>query len=166
MERPADTRTDLDQGFKIRKARGDEFAAIKRMSAEQTFLELDEFEWQDRESIKRDHLERLDLFFKRPGNEFYVVEAKDGKMAGYVWFGVSERPFSGTKVGWVYEIEVVPEYRRRGIGEVLLRHALKVSKERGFSQTGLMVNQKNKVASSLYEKVGFQTEFRLMSRRN
>jgi ribosomal protein S18 acetylase RimI-like enzyme len=46
-----------------------------------------------------------------------------------------------------------------------MRHALMVSKERGFSQTGLMVNAKNRAAWSLYEKLGFQTEYRIMNRK-
>jgi len=157
---------ELDENLTIRRASEGEIEEIKRMSARQTILELDEYELQEKERIEKDDLKRLDVFLRRPGNEFYVAATREGAMAGYVWFGVSERPFSGIKVGWIYDIEVVPEHRGRGIGEALMRHALKVSKERGFSQTGLMVNQKNEVAWSLYEKLGFQTEYRIMSRRD
>jgi ribosomal protein S18 acetylase RimI-like enzyme len=150
----------------IRRARGDELDVIKQMSVKQAILELDEHERQERERIEKDDMKRLDVFFKKSGNEFYVAIGKNGEMAGYVWFGVSERPFSGVRVGWIYDIEVVPEYRGKGIGEALMRHALKVSKERGYDQIGLMVNQKNRVAWSLYEKLGFQTEYRIMSRRD
>ena len=152
--------------FTIRRARDDELDTIRRMSAKQTILELDEFELQEKERIEKDDLKRMDEFFRKPGNEFYVAEGEDGAMAGYVWFGVSERPFSGNKMGWVYDIEVVPEFRGKGIGEALMKHAMKVSRDRGFAQTGLMVNQQNKVAWTLYEKLGFQTEHRIMSRRN
>ena len=149
----------------IRRAREDELPLIKQLSVKQTILELDEYERQERERIETDDMKRLDVFFKKPGNEFYVAEAESGKMAGYVWLGVSERPFSGLKTGWIYDIEVLPAFRGKGIGEALMRHALKVSRAKGFAQTGLMVNQKNSVAWSLYEKLGFQTEYRIMNRR-
>lgn len=138
---------------------------IKQLSVQQTILELDEYERQEKERVEKDDTQRLEAYFKKPGNEFYVAESEEGEMAGFLWFGVSERPFSGIKVGWVYDIEVVPQFRGKGYGEALMRHALKLSKEKGFPQTGLMVNEKNKVAWSLYEKLGFQADYRLMSRR-
>ena len=109
---------------------------------------------------------RLDAMMSRGRNEFYVAEGEGGEMAGYVWFGASERPFSGLRVGWIYDVLVLPGYRGKGIGEALMKHALMVSKERGFAETGLMVNAGNRAAWSLYEKLGFQTEYRIMSRRN
>jgi ribosomal protein S18 acetylase RimI-like enzyme len=153
----------LPEGVTIRKARDEELETIKRLSVKQTTLELDEYERQERKLTEEDDYKRLEVFFKKEGNEFYVAES-EGKMAGYVWFGVSERPFSGLKVGWIYDIEVLPEFRGKGIGEALMKHAMRISKERGYAQMGLMVNEKNKVAWSLYEKLGFETEYRVMSR--
>ena len=150
----------------IRRAHEDELEVIKEMSVEQTILELDEDEMQEKERVMKDDMKRLEVFFRKEGNEFYVAETGDSKdMAGYVWLGVSERPFSGKKVGWIYDILVLPSYRGKGIGEALMKHALQVSRERGFGQAGLMVNSKNRVALSLYEKLGFQTEYRVMTRR-
>lgn len=148
----------------IRKARQDELDVIKRLSAKQTLLELDEYERQEKERVEEEDLDRLEAFFKKEGNEFYVAETGDGEMAGYVWWGVSQRPFSGIKIGWIYDIEVLPSYRGRGVGEALMRHVLGVSRSRGFYQTGLMVNEKNRAAWSLYEKLGFHTEHRIMAR--
>ncbi len=150
----------------IRRAREGELEVIKKLSVKQTLLELDEYERQEKERIEEDDMKRLDVFFRKAGNEFYVAEAgKKGEMAGYVWFGVSERPFSGMKIGWIYDIEVLPSYRGKGVGEALMTYALKVSRERGFGQAGLMVNSKNKVALSLYEKLGFRTEHMIMTRQ-
>ena len=157
--------TRLSERVTIRRARGDELPIIKQESVKQTILELDEHELQERERVEKDDAQRLDGYFKKPGNEFYIAEAENGEMAGYVWFGVSERPFSRMKMGWIYDIQVVPAFRGKGIGEALMKHALRVSRERGFGQTGLMVNQKNRAAWSLYEKLGFQTEYRIMGRR-
>ena len=69
------------------------------------------------------------------------------------------------RVGWIYDLLVVPEYRGRGVGEALLKHALGVSRRNGYDLTGLMVRANNKVAYSLYEKLGFKPEHVVMSRK-
>lgn len=137
--------------------------AIKELTVNELDMELDDIERQDKERVAMEARKEADMFFAREGNEFYVAES-DGAMAGYLWWGTSQRPFSGTKVGWVYDVQVMPSFRGRGIGEALMKHALKVSREKGLRQTGLMVNEKNSVAWSLYEKLGFRTDHRLMSR--
>ena len=154
----------MPEEVKIRRAREDELPIIKQLSVKQTILELDEVERQQKERIEKENMRRLDAFFRKPGNDLFVAEARSGEMAGYVWLGVSERPFSGVEIGWICDIEVLPQFRGRGVGEALMRQALEASKERGFARIGLMVNQKNKAAWSLYEKLGFQTEYRIMSK--
>ena len=42
------------------------------------------------------------------GSEFYAALVERGpEIAGYVWFGASDRPFSQKKGGWIYDIQVV-----------------------------------------------------------
>jgi len=156
----------LPQEIAIRRAKESELAKIRELSIEELPAELDDDELKFVQRAKEVFGERLDAILARTGNEFYVAQlGTDGGMAGYVWFGVSQRLFSGTEIGWIYDLLVLPEHRGKGIGEALMRHALKVSSERGFAQTGLMVNAKNKAAWSLYEKLGFQTEYRIMNRK-
>ena len=156
----------LPEEIAIRRARESERSRIRALSIEELPAELDDDELKFVQRAKEVFGERLDAILTRPGNEFYVAQVgTDEGIAGYVWFGVSQRPFSGAEIGWIYDIMVVPEHRGKGIGEALMKHALKVSKERGFTQTGLMVNAKNKAAWSLYEKLGFQNEYRIMNRR-
>jgi len=156
----------LPQEIAIRRAKESELPQIREMSIEELPAELDDEELKFVQRAKEVFGKRLDVILTRSGNEFYVAQVgTDEMIAGYVWFGVSQRLFSDTEIGWIYDILVLPEHRGKGIGEALMRHALKVSKERGFAQTGLMVNTKNKVAWSLYEKLGFRTEYRMMSRK-
>jgi len=157
----------LSQEITIRKAKGGELLRIKEWSIEELPAELDDDELKSTERAKEVFGRRLGALLTRSGNEFYVAQvgAEEG-IAGYLWFGISERPFSGMKIGWIYDIMVLPEHRGKGVGEALMRHALRMSNERGLSRTGLMVNQKNKVAWSLYEKLGFQTEYRIMGKRD
>ena len=150
----------------IREAKESELPRIREWSIEELPAELDDDELRFTQRAKEAFGKRLDALLTRSGNKFYVAQlGQDEQIAGYLWFGVSERPFSGMRIGWVYDIMVLPGHRGKGVGEALMRHALKVSKERGYAQTGLMVNQKNKVAWTLYEKLGFQTEYRVMNRR-
>lgn len=149
----------------IREARENELPLIMKMSVDELPAELSEVELSHLESVKKEFARRLESLLRRGGNEFYVAEARGSPgIAGYVWFGVSERPFSGVQVGWIYDIMVLPTHRGKGVGEALLRHAVRVIRERGFIETGLMVNSKNRVARSLYEKLGFQPQYIIMAR--
>ena len=157
----------MPQEITIRRAKESELPLIRKMSIEELPSELDDDELRFVQKAKEVFGKRLDAILARSGNEFYVAQVgNDVGMAGYVWFGIAQRPFSEVDIGWIYDILVLPEHRGKGVGEALMRHALKLSKGRGFTQTGLMVNAKNKAASSLYEKLGFQTEYRIMNRRD
>ena len=152
--------------IEIREAGKDELSTVKRLSVAELPDELNEFEREEMDRSKRVFAEKLEVLLRREGNEVYVATV-DGasEMAGYVWFGISERPFSDMRVGWIYDLLVVPEYRGRGVGEALLKHALGVSRRNGYDLTGLMVRANNKVAYSLYEKLGFKPEHVVMSRK-
>jgi ribosomal protein S18 acetylase RimI-like enzyme len=156
---------EMDQAVRIREARKDEIPLIKRLSVEELPDELNEIERREAGVAKMVFAARLEELSRREGNELFVAEvAGSTGIAGYVWFGVSERPFSDLKVGWIYDLLVLPEHRGKGVGEALLRRALEASRKRGFELSGLMVRANNKVAYSLYEKVGFRPEYILMSR--
>lgn len=150
----------------IREARKDELPLIRRLSMEELRDELNEAELKHLDQAQKAFARRLEALFSRKGNEVYVAAVDGSKeMAGYLWFGVSDRPFSGMEVGWIFDVQVVPSYRGKGVGEALMRHALEVSKMRGFEETGLMVRAGNRVAYSLYEKLGFNPEYVLMTRK-
>lgn len=153
-------------GVRIREAKKDELSRIRELTIQELPDELYDFEKGGEEAASAAFSERIDELFGHGGNEFYVAEV-DGEpgMAGYVWLGVSHRPFSGMKVGWIYDIQVVPAHRGKGIGRALMEHALKASRERGFALTGLMVKADNKPAYALYESLGFRPDFMMMNRR-
>lgn len=56
----------------------------------------------------------------------------------------------------IYNIATAPEFRRRGIGEALLRHMIEKSEELGLGTITLEVRSGNEAAMSLYEKMGFK----------
>lgn len=81
------------------------------------------------------------------GTFFYVATSND-KIVGYM--GISK--IAGE--GYVTNIAVLPNYRRNGIGEKILQHVIKDSKQLDF--ISLEVRVSNSAAISLYEKLGFE----------
>jgi ribosomal protein S18 acetylase RimI-like enzyme len=68
----------------------------------------------------------------------------------------------GNRYAHVFLLYVVPEYRRRGIGSALMRHAENWARTRGDRQIGLQVFQYNQPAITLYRQLGYQTQSLLM----
>jgi len=58
-------------------------------------------------------------------------------------------------LGWVRVLGVMPEYRKQGLGQALLRHTFAVYARRGFDRVGLGVDAQNPTgAVRVYERVG------------
>ena len=77
-----------------------------------------------------------------------AVAVADGRVVGYVivWLIADEIHIAN--------VAVHPAWRRKGVGERLIREAL-MYKE-GFSWVGLEVRDSNAAARALYRKLGFQ----------
>lgn len=58
-------------------------------------------------------------------------------------------------IPFVVNFGVIPRYRGKGYGKLLLFHILSVLKEKNFDFVMIRVNSFNKVALNLYESVGF-----------
>ena len=84
-----------------------------------------------------------------PQAHFLVAEA-DGAVAGYI--GAQE--ICGE--GYVTNVAVLPQYRCGGIGERLVREAIRGAAERGCDFLSLEVRVGNDAAIRMYEKLGFR----------
>ena len=61
--------------------------------------------------------------------------------------------------GWVKDLAVRPDHRRRGLGEALLHHAARAYREAGVRRVGLKVDSDNPTgATRLYERLGYRTD--------
>ena len=70
--------------------------------------------------------------------------------------------------GWVSGVGVLPAWRRRGIGQLLMETLLKGAREAGVRQVALEVIAQNRAARALYAALGFVEQPRtalLASRR-
>lgn len=84
------------------------------------------------------------------GANFITVEV-GGIIVGYIGF------HAVLDEGYVDNIAVLPEYRRRGIAAALMERAFKRCGELKLSFLSLEVRKSNLAAISLYEKYGFET---------
>lgn len=83
--------------------------------------------------------------------KFFVFE-KNGIVMGYI--GIS----CVLDEGYVTNVAVFKEYRKKGVATALVNRALKLKDEIGLSFVSLEVRQSNENAISLYQKLGFKEE--------
>jgi ribosomal protein S18 acetylase RimI-like enzyme len=85
---------------------------------------------------------------------FFVAEA-GGKVVGSIMAG-----YDGHR-GWIYSLAVLPDYRRRGLGSRLMRHAEERLKLLGCPKINLQIMHGNEAVEAFYLKLGYQTEQRI-----
>lgn len=92
----------------------------------------------------------LEELFTAPGTTgAAVVDAVGGhRFAGFVLFR------SLGDFAEILTVAVAPEYRRQGLGRMLLRHAVRKAREAGAERLLLEVQDGNLPAMRLYEKLG------------
>lgn len=84
-----------------------------------------------------------------PQSEYFIAKV-DGKVAGYgcFWFVLDE--------GQLVNIGVRPEFRRLGIGALILEAGLAECRKRAMKTLFLEVRTSNEKAQNLYKKYGFK----------
>jgi ribosomal protein S18 acetylase RimI-like enzyme len=81
--------------------------------------------------------------------DLFLVAETDGKMIGTVVGG-----FDGRR-GMVYHLAVSQQYRRQGIGEMLMNELERRLKSKGCIRCYLLVTVENEGAMHFYEKCGW-----------
>ncbi|MBE6753108.1 MAG: GNAT family N-acetyltransferase [Ruminococcaceae bacterium] len=87
--------------------------------------------------------------------QFYVIDENE-RVVG--WCDIVEREGWGSDVGFI-GIGLAPEYRDKGIGTKLMKHAMAVAYWRGFRTIRLDCRASNKRALHVYKKLGFRREW-------
>ncbi len=91
-----------------------------------------------------------------------ILVAKDrGEIVGFVagdsnWF--SKR--AQKNVGAIHEIVVHPDYRRKGVGRMLMEKVLEYFKDKGLETAELWVGDENLPAMEFYKGFGFKEDGR------
>jgi ribosomal protein S18 acetylase RimI-like enzyme len=89
------------------------------------------------------------------GDGLIFVAETEGKVVGSIMAG-----YDGHR-GWIYSLAVLPEYRGRGLGSRLMRHAEERLKLLGCAKINLQIMQGNEGVEAFYRKLGYQTEQRI-----
>ncbi len=97
---------------------------------------------------KRPYKKRDFLYFLLVAGKGFVVACKEDAVIGYV----VAMPHEGE--GWIQSIAVSPEFRRKGVGEMLMNSAIAHLSGR-FRRLYLFVAANNGSARNLYRKLAF-----------
>jgi ribosomal-protein-alanine N-acetyltransferase len=101
----------------------------------------------------------VDLHRRFP--ETFIVAEENGEVVGYIMCRIetslSSSIFRGLiKKGHIVSVAVLPEYRRKGIGEALVNKAMESMRLYKAKQCFLEVRVTNTAAVDLYKKLGFE----------
>ncbi len=80
----------------------------------------------------------------------YFTAKDNGKCVGYAGF------WNVSGEGDVTNVAVLPEYRRRGVGSLLVAEMIKTAEKLKLEMLTLEVRKSNTAAQKLYEKFGFE----------
>jgi ribosomal protein S18 acetylase RimI-like enzyme len=140
----------VPEGIELRAYRGDADAEPVRAALNEAFAE-DPFWHTVSPSNFREFYVRQRGF--EPG--LWLLACDGGELAG-VALAYSVRP-GDPGLGWLGTLAVRPAWRRRGLGEALLRASFAALYDRGFRRAGLGVDTENVAgALRLYERAGMR----------
>lgn len=94
--------------------------------------------------------EMLSDEFINPHAVYYVAEAEDGTVAGYIGMHIV------LDEGYITNVATAPAFRRQGIGSSLIEKIVGKCREDGLIYVTLEVRESNFAAIALYAKFGFQ----------
>lgn len=94
---------------------------------------------------------------------FIQVARLQNQVVGYV---TVERDGPVTGAAYLRNIVVKPELRRKGLGALLLNHAIQVARDLHRRTVALRVDPANSAAVSFYRKVGFTTVATVVSKKS
>src|SRR5262245_11268428 len=116
-----------EAGFKLRRAmREDATGLIELITALAHFEQLPPPNAEERTRLIEDG------FGARPRFEAWLALCDDQpNPVGYAVFFETYSTFRASPTLYLEDIFVLPEFRRRGIGSALLRHCVKLARDRG-----------------------------------
>ena len=90
-----------------------------------------------------------------------IVYEINNKIVGLAHYRKMPRPLRGQEIGFLDDLYVDPDYRRKGIGENFLNHLKELSKSRGWNLIRWLTHDDNIKAKSLYDRVAEKTNWDL-----
>jgi ribosomal protein S18 acetylase RimI-like enzyme len=113
------------------------------------------------EEITNQKVESLNQYIIN-NNAILIVATDRDILAGFTW--LHEHDYFGEKRMHINHVVVAEDFRGRGIAERLMLEAEKKSIELGITKIDLYVSESNRAAVNLYNKTGYITERRYLSK--
>jgi GNAT superfamily N-acetyltransferase len=114
---------------------------------------LAEYERAPEEVVGTPELLREWLFGDAPAAEALIGEV-DGVPAGFALFHGTFSTWECRPGLWLEDLFVLPDFRRFGVGDRLLRSVAKIAVERGYTRLTWTALDWNEMALSFYRKIG------------
>ena len=98
---------------------------------------------------------RVDSLINSTGHQVYVAETADGSVVGWIHVFTTLR-LESEKFAEIGGLIVSAEYRRQGIGSLLLRHAERWTLDRGLKLIRIRSRSGRMQAHRFFQNFGFQ----------
>jgi ribosomal protein S18 acetylase RimI-like enzyme len=143
----------------IRQMKGTDMPFIRRGLSETNWQDVpdDQKAVLDRAECDKRVRDDFDRFMKEPKYKFrvFIAQSGEGGQLGYISVGETCNPAVGLVFGAIFDFWVEPESRNGGVGGMLLEHAIKYLRSRGYTHICTLVSSRNQSAISLYGKNEF-----------
>ena len=88
------------------------------------------------------------------GANYVVLRNEEGSLTGWALLGENRDYISDKKVGFIFDLHVLPEHRGKGLSKILIKECIKELKSKGYNEVRLNVYASN-FAKEIYLKLGF-----------
>jgi ribosomal protein S18 acetylase RimI-like enzyme len=113
--------------------------------------------WSQEEAVEKSRAEHQTLLpqgLATPDHHLWsIVRPEDQKPVGQLWVNTQQKP---KPHAFIYNIEVYPEFRRRGYAEAAMKELEVVARRMGAETIRLHVFGHNTAARPLYVKLGYE----------
>ncbi|MBD3259429.1 GNAT family N-acetyltransferase [Candidatus Woesearchaeota archaeon] len=147
--------------MKIRKAKKEDFKEYHEIRKE----DWDEYLKQQgsKRKITSNQIRKEFNKFVTTKNHLMLLCKKDKEVTGYLIGTFIKNPYD--KLGYVDNLYVRKEFRRRGVAGKLLKEFIRIMKTKGVDKIQLGAGKENRGALKLYKKLGFEIKFYEMQKQ-
>lgn len=108
------------------------------------------------ERSRNEHERLLPQGLATPDHHLFTIhDDVEGVDVGVLWLAVTQHPTG--RSGFVYDVDIIPEHRRKGHARAAFKALEAVARELGLSDIGLHVFAYNEAAQALYRSLGYET---------
>ncbi len=160
---------EVAQSMRIRPMQDSDIPFIRRGLSETNWQDIpgDQKKFLDRAECDQRIFADFDRYLRTERFKFRVFTAvsKLGTPLGYVSVGENANPAVGLPFGTVLDLWVAPEFRDKGVGAMLLDHALAHIRGQAYTHASILVSASNSKAIRMYERRNFHPDRIVMVKR-